>query len=118
MGGVARNQHPGKRQRAESSRTLMASYEAVVTPTAGNVIDGDLRRTAKVSLLRFETPTGKPVKAGSTTVRAWTKHGLAHAADTAAHNLMNVDKARRRSEIAATIERLEAAERVSLKKGK
>jgi hypothetical protein len=94
----------------------MAAYEAVVTPTVGNVIDGDLRRSAKVGLLRYETPTSKPVKAGSATVRAWTRRGLNRAADDAARYLMSVDKARRRTEITATIVRLEDAVRVNLKK--
>lgn len=91
----------------------MASYEADVTPLSGKVVDGDLRKIAKVTLTRYRTPTSKPEKAGHTTVRAWTQRGLNLAAREAARDLFRRDQARRRDEISRTIERIESS-RVSL----
>jgi hypothetical protein len=87
----------------------MASYEAIVVSQQGSVVEGDVRKKAKVSLLRYATPTAKPVKAGSRIIRAWTVSGLERSATEAAKQLMAIDQGKRRDEILSTIDRMEAS---------
>lgn len=94
----------------------MATYEADVTQQSGNIIDGDMRKIAKVVVTRYDTPRGKPVRVGTEIVRAWRRRDLQNAASAAAKDLMRRDKARRKREIERRIERLQAAGRVSLTK--
>lgn len=91
----------------------MAQYEVEVTPKAGAVRDGDVRMIATVTLWRYDKPTSKGVKAGSTLVRAWTKRRLDHLGQEAGKDLMRRDKAKRKAEIENRIERIEE-HRVSL----
>lgn len=89
----------------------MAQYEAVFTPQSTKVVDGVWRRCAKVTLLRFDKPSGKGAKAGTEVVFAWSKAGLRRAQNEAAQDLMRRDQAKRRGEISGAIERIEEAAR-------
>jgi hypothetical protein len=92
----------------------MGQYEATVTPQSGSIVDGDMRRIAKVVLLHYEKPTSKPRKAGSEIVRAWTAIGLRRNAQQAIDDLMHRDQTKRRADIMGKIERIES--KVSLTK--
>ncbi len=94
----------------------MVIYEADITPLSGSVVDGDVRRIAKVTLMRFDKPTGKGVKAGTTVVRAWTHPGLMRVARQAVDDLKRRDMARCRDDLIRRIERIEGAQRVDLTK--
>lgn len=87
----------------------MVTYEADVTQQSGNIIDGDMRKIAKVVVTRYDTPRSKPVKVGTEIVRAWRRRELLNAASAAAKDLMRRDKAKRMREIERRIERLQGA---------
>lgn len=91
----------------------MATYEAEFTRQRPDVLDGALRGVMKVTLTRYDKPTAKGAKAGTRIVKAWTAQGLRRAAKCAADDLKRADQARRRQEINARIDRIEAA-RVNL----
>lgn len=88
----------------------MVTYEAVFTPQRSDVLDGTWRRVIKVTLTRYDTPTSKGAKAGSTTVKAFTKQALRRAAKCAADDLKRVDQNRRRAEIIGRIDRIVTAQ--------
>lgn len=84
----------------------MAQYHGSIKRLNRNPLDGDIRLAARVTVTRFDTPNGKPVKAGAETVRAWTVYGLMHVARQRVDELMRRDMARQRSALNDAIARI------------
>lgn len=85
----------------------MAQYAADISIQPTEIIDGIVRRVWRVEILRYDHPTAKPVKAGSTEVRAFLVLGGLRLARKAARDLMARDQAKRSREINAKIDRIE-----------
>lgn len=89
----------------------MTSYEVEITPLPRDVIDGAQKHRARVTLTRFDEPTSKGAKASSTTIRAWTMHGLRSAGRRAGETLMRRDQEKRRQAILGRIERIQSLDK-------
>ena len=85
------------------------SYTAEFTPLSGKVIDGSMRRIAKVTLYRFDKPEADGKKCGTETVRAWTWIGLRHEYHQAKDRLVRADQAKRAKDKIDKRERIKQA---------
>lgn len=102
----------------------MAQYAVDIWRAPTKVIDGVWRKVFKARVSRYDKPTGRPVKVGTTEVLAWSKHDGHRLAAEAARDLIRRDQAARKREINGKIERSTSAQKraierkiVSLTKG-
>jgi len=89
-------------------------YEADIVRQPGSLIDGDMRLQAEVVVVRYDSPTGKPIKVGKALVKSWTPNGLRRAGKCMADDIKRRDIEKRREEITRKIQRIERAQGVSL----
>lgn len=89
----------------------MAQYQSQMRETlrGNDALDGAIKREIKVTLWRFDTPTSKPVKAGTRLVKAWRLETAERLGVEAAKDLMRIDQAKREQEYRAQIRRIKQA---------